>query len=132
VVIPRIERTAVLTGAITSLTIGVATILAYQVVEAAADPGDDSILPILFSLVIVAGWVVGGLVAARRDSGAPLTSGALAALASVVVIAVVGSAINIASGDDVRWKYIVLFAIVAATAGIFGAVIAPLTVRRRA
>jgi hypothetical protein len=132
VVIRQIDRAAVTAGAITSLTVGVLVIIAYQGVDAAVDPGKDSMLPILFSLVIVAGWVAGGVVAARRDHNAPLTSGALAALLSLVAIAFVGSVIRLASGESVAWKEIALFAIVAGTAGVLGAVVASLTTRRRA
>jgi hypothetical protein len=128
---PRLDRAAIGTGAITGLTIGVVTILAYRGVDAAVDPGDDSLLPIAFSLVIVFGWFLGGAVAAMRDTETPLTSGAVSALLSMLVIAVVSTAIRLATDESIAWGTIVFFAAVAVTAGVVGAVLATTVTRKQ-
>jgi putative membrane protein (TIGR04086 family) len=120
-VIPAVDRRAVVAGATVGLVVAGATILAYQLFEVAVDVPDESSWPVLFSLVIVGGWVAAGWVAGRRDRATPFTAGGLAALASLVAVGIVGLVVRLASGDGQPFAELAFFAIVATVAGIVGA-----------
>ncbi len=121
--VPPLERSAVLRGAAAGFAVAALVILLWNLVDAVADLGDSSLI-FVFYLVVLAGWVVGGRVAARGAPGAPYTHGALAGLVSALAIAVVVVIAAVARGQDVPAAAMVFHVIVATSAGIVGSLLA--------
>ena len=84
----------------------------------------DSALVIPLYLVLLAGQAVAGAYAARHHLEAPLVHGALAPLVAYVVIVVVVVVVRAIDGRAPDVTALVFNAFMAATAGIFGAMIA--------
>ncbi len=111
---------AVATGAGVALAVAVPTIVVSSLI------GIDSESDLVFVafLVYLVGQGLGGWYAARRQPDAPFSNGAMAALAAYVAIGVVASIIRITRGDALDPESLILNAFLAATAGIFGGLIA--------
>jgi putative membrane protein (TIGR04086 family) len=117
-----------------ALLVGVPASLLSQVLDDADRVDDESSRVLVAFAVIVAGLAVGGAIAAARCPDAPLRHGAAAALLAFVVIAGIALARRAADGDDPGWLSLAINAVVAAWAGLMGALAseARLTWRRRA
>ena len=111
-------------GAILTLSIAVPAIVIAEVIDALADLDPESNVTLLFYVVVVAGLVLGGWRAGVRAPDAPLTHGALAALAAYVIIATATTALRIASGDGADLVAVVFNAFMAVGAGILGGMVA--------
>ncbi len=111
---------AVATGAAVALAVAVPTI----VVSSLIGMNSESDLVFVAFLVYLAGQGLGGWQAARQQPDAPFSNGAMAALAAYLVIGVVASIIRITRGDTLDPESLILNAFLAATAGIFGGLIA--------
>lgn len=118
-----LDRRALLTGAAVGFAAAGASILVWQLCDAAFDLGDSSIV-FLFYAVVLAGWIAAGYVAGRRAPDAPYTHGVLAAVASFVPIAVVGLVVALAKGEDIPGVEMVFNLLVAASAGVLGGLVA--------
>ena len=118
-----IDRRAVGAGAAVGLAVAAVMILLWQVIDALADV-EDSALVFPFYVVVVAGWFAAGVVAGRRAPDAPYSNGAVAALAAVVPVAVVGIVIAVVRSDEVPAMEMVFNAMVATCAGIGGGLLA--------
>ena len=115
---------AVTTGAGVALAICVPAAILAQVLDEAGTVDDDSSwLLVLFGVILV-GMAAGGFVAANRRLDAPLTNGAVAALAAYLLVQTIGVVRLLASGDDVTWAAIPFFALLAAAAGMTGGLVA--------
>lgn len=113
----KVDRAAVLAGARLAVIVAGAAIVVAQTIKSLTD--NDANL--LLYLVLLGGLAAGGRVAGLREPQAPLTHGALAALAAYVVLIVVITAIRLALGREVADPVSLLFnALMAASAGIFG------------
>ncbi|MCA1657039.1 MAG: hypothetical protein LC713_04925 [Actinobacteria bacterium] len=117
----RMDRAAVAVGALFAAVVAVAAIVGAQAVKALT--GADASLPLYF--VLLAGFVIGGTAAGRRQPQAPLTHGALAAivgyLAVLVGIVVIRLALGRGMPDPVSF---VFNGLMAASAGILGGYLA--------
>ena len=121
---------AVAVGAGVALAICVPAAILAQVLDQAGSVDDDSSwLLVLFGVILV-GMGVGGFVAAERRLDAPLTNGAVAALAAYLLVQTIGAVRLLASGDDVTWAAIPFFALLSAAAGMTGGLVADHRARR--
>jgi putative membrane protein (TIGR04086 family) len=117
----KVDRRAVLAGAVLAAAVAAGAIVLAQAIKSLT--GTDANL--VLYLVLLGGLVAGGRVAGRRQPGAPLTHGALAALAAYVALIVVITAIRLALGRDVADPVSLVFnGLMAASAGILGGYLA--------
>ena len=124
----RLDPRAVLVGAAVSLVIAVPpAVLAQIQSDRDALEGSNWVL-VLFAVVLIA-FIAGGYVTAKRADGDPLTNGAVAALLAYVLVQGFGIIRRLADGDEIRWVGIVFAALLAASCGTVGAIVA--TARRR-
>jgi cadmium resistance protein CadD (predicted permease) len=121
---------AVAVGAGVALAICVPAAILAQILDEAGSVDDDSSwLLVLFGVILV-GMGVGGFVAADRRLDAPLTNGAVAALAAYLLVQTIGAIRLLASGDDVTWVAIPFFALLSGAAGMTGGLVADHRARR--
>lgn len=119
----RLDPRAVLFGAVVSLVIAVPpAVLAQIQSDRDALEGSNWVLA-LFAVVLIA-FVAGGYAAAKRTRREPLVNGALAAVAAFVVVQGYGVARRLADGDEIRWFGILFAALLAASCGTVGAIVA--------
>lgn len=115
---------AVVTGAAVALAIGVPAAILAQVLDEAGSVDDNSSwLLVLFGVILV-GMGAGGYVAANRRLDAPLTNSAVAALAAYLLVQIIGAVRLLLAGDDVTWVAIPFFALLSASAGMAGGLLA--------
>lgn len=115
-----IDRQAVAMGAGLGLAVAVPIIVLSSVV------GVDSTSNAVFApfLLYLAGLTLGGRLAARRRPDAPLSNGAVAAIAAYLAIAVVVSVLRLATDRPLDAASLLLNLFLAASAGILGGLIA--------
>lgn len=122
------ELRPVLIGAVVALVIAVPpAVLAQVQSDRDALEGSNWVL-LLFGVVLVA-FMVGGGVASRRGPTNALVNGAAAAILAYAVVQGYGVIRRLGDGEEVRWVGIVFAALLAASCGTVGAVIA--TIRDR-
>lgn len=115
---------AVAVGAAVALAVCVPAALLAQVLDEAGTVDDDSAWLLVLFCVILVGMGIGGYAAAVRRLDAPLTNGALAALAAYLLVQTIGAIRLLATGDDVTWAAIPFFALLSASAGMAGGLVA--------
>ncbi len=119
----RLDLRAVVIGAVVALVIAVPpAVLAQVQSDRDALEGSNWVL-VLFAVVLLA-FVAGGYVAAQRARREPLVAGALAAVTAFVVVQGYGVARRLADGDEIRWFGILFAALLAASCGTVGAIVA--------
>lgn len=128
---PLVDPRAVAAGAGIALAICVPAAILAQVLDDAGTASSGSAWLVVLSGVIVAGMGIGGFAAGRRRLDAPLSNGALAALAAYLLVQAVGAVRLLASGDDVTWAAIPFFALLSIAAGVTGALVADRRARAR-
>jgi hypothetical protein len=111
---------AVGAGAAVALAVAVPTIVVSSLVG--VDSGSN--LVFVAFLLYLAGQALGGWWAGRRQPDAPLSNGALAALVAYAAIGIVASAIRMGRGEGLDPESLILNAFLAASAGIFGGLLA--------
>lgn len=117
----NVDRSAVLAGARLAVMVGAAAIALAQAITSLTDA--DANLPLY--LVLLGGLGAGGRLAALRQPLAPLTHGALAALAAYVVLIVAITVIRLALGKELADPISLVFnGLMAASAGMFGGYLA--------
>jgi predicted permease len=117
-----LDPRAVGAGAVLAIVIALPAAL---VGEAAADGDDDpSGLVLLCFVVVLVAFVAGGWLAARRALDAPLSNGAVAALAGFAVIQLGGVVANLVQDDPVRGASIAFSGLLATASGLAGALLA--------
>jgi cadmium resistance protein CadD (predicted permease) len=115
---------AVAVGAGVALAVCVPAAILAQVLDDAGTVDDDSSwLLVLFGVILV-GMGIGGFVAANRRLDAPLTNGAVAALAAYLLVQTIGAVRLLATGGDVTWIAIPFFALLSSAAGMTGGLVA--------
>lgn len=123
-VTPELDWSAIGRGGLLALAIAASAVAAHEVVDAVAGIDPDSDVILLFYVVVLAGLVLGGRLAGLRRPEAPLTHGALAALAAYAALALVTTAVRIGDGDVVDPVGLLFNAFMAASAGILGGLLA--------
>jgi hypothetical protein len=121
---------AVVAGAAVALAICVPAAILAQVLDEAGSVDDDSSWLLVLFAVILAGMGIGGYVAANRRLDAPLTNSAVAALGAYLLVQTVGAVRLLATGETVTWVAIPFFALLAASAGMAGGLVADHRARR--
>jgi hypothetical protein len=117
----KVDRQAVLAGARLAVLVAAVAIAIAQMITSFTDT--DANLPLY--LVLLGGLGAGGRIAALRRPDAPLTHGALAALAAYVALIVVITILRLALGHDIADPVSLVFnGLMAASAGIFGGYLA--------
>jgi uncharacterized membrane protein YhaH (DUF805 family) len=115
---------AVAIGAAVALAVCVPAAILAQVLDDAGSVDDDSSWLLVLFGVILLGMAIGGHAAAVRRLDAPLTNGAVAALAAYLLVQGLGAIRLLASGDEVTWIAIPFFALLSASAGMAGGLVA--------
>jgi putative membrane protein (TIGR04086 family) len=117
-----LDPRAVGAGAVLAIVIALPAAL---VGEAAADGDDDpSALVLLCFVVVLAAFVAGGYLAARRAVDAPYSNGAVAALTGFALIQLGGVIANLLQDDPVEMASIAFSALLAIASGLVGALLA--------
>ncbi len=116
-----IDPRAVATGGLAAAAIALPVSLVGQWV---VDDGDNLSLVLAFLLPVLAGFAIGGYVAARRAPALPLANGAVAALAAFAVIQGFGVARRLAAGLSLSVPSLALAAFLAYSSGLIGAMVA--------
>lgn len=119
-----VDGAAVLRGAAVAIAICLPLALIGQQV---VDEGDGSPLTGLLFVAVLAGFAVGGFVAARAASTAPYTNGGLAALAAFMVIQGTAVVVRLVAGGGVSVPVLVFNGLLAFGCGLAGGTIASRT-----
>lgn len=109
-----IEAGAIWRGAAVALIVVVPFGLAQYAVA-------DSAAVWLLLGIILAGFALGGYVAALASRYGPLTNGGLAALAAFAASMGVNAVIQVARGEEVAWVGLPMVALISISCGLLGA-----------
>lgn len=119
-----IDWRAVGIGAIVALAVAAPAALVAQALYSADAISDGSNWVFVFTAVILCGCALGGFVAGRKRPDAPLSHGALAALAAFVIVQGIGVAVRLVDGDTIDAVKIVFNAMLSAAVGLLGGLLA--------
>ena len=125
-----VDLRAVAAGAGAALAIAVPAAILAQVLDEAGTVDDNSSWLMVLFVVILLGMGIGGHVAADRRLDAPLTNSAVAAIAAYLLVQTIGAVRLLAAGDQVTWAAIPFFALLSASAGMAGGLVADRRARR--
>ena len=126
----EVDVLAVGRGAVPALAVAAGAALAARLLDAVAGDGTPLAFPLL--LTALAGLVGGGWEAARSCARLPLTHAALAALVAIGVLLAANIGWRLIDGQDVRWAYVGVWALLAVACGVVGGLVALRAPRRRA
>jgi putative membrane protein (TIGR04086 family) len=121
--LPRLDRNSVLKGTAVTLAITVPPAVVVQLMDDGNDMAASNWTRVAF-LVILIGFGAGGWVAARRQPAAPLAHGAAAAFSAWAVVQAVGIVRRLVIGDSLDWLSFVFAALLAASTGAVGGLLA--------
>lgn len=117
----RVDRAAVTAGAAVAVVVGGLAVALAQAISSFGAVSAD--LPLY--LLLLGGLATGGWVAARRQPRSPLTHGALAAMAGLVVLALLVAGIRLVLGRRQAAPVSLVFQLLmASSAGMFGGYLA--------
>jgi len=111
-------------GTALSLAVILVTMVLVEVVDSTVGIGHGSDWVFVFYAIALAGLVAGGWRAARRRPDAPLLHGVLAVLAAYAIVALFGVVLRISTDRDLDPVAFAFNALMAASAGILGTVLA--------
>lgn len=118
-----IHLPAIEAGAVAALWVAVPAAVAGEVLVD-GEGGERSALALALTAVILAGCALGGFVAASARREAPLSHGAVAALAAYVVVQGAGVVLLAVRGEEIRVVAILFNAMLASSVGLLGAMVA--------
>lgn len=121
--VPRLDRTSVLKGTAVTLAITVPPAVVVQLMDDGDDMAASNWTRVAF-LVILVGFGAGGWVAARRQPTAPLAHGAAAAFVAWAIVQGIGIVRRLVAGDSLDWLSFVFAALLAASTGAVGGLLA--------
>jgi len=121
--VPRLDRGSVLTGTAVTLAITVPPAIVVQLLDDGDDMAASNWTRLAFVIILV-GFGAGGWVAARRQPAAPLAHGAAAAFLAWAVVQGLGIARRLLAGDPLDWLSFVFAALLAASTGAVGGLLA--------
>ncbi|MDQ3979305.1 MAG: TIGR04086 family membrane protein [Actinomycetota bacterium] len=116
--------TAVRAGAALALAVALATLVAVELVDLLIGLRRGSNWIFAFYALVLAGLVAGGRHAARQRASAPVVHGLAAALAAYVVVALLAVILRLATDRDLDPVALAFNALMAASAGILGGLLA--------
>jgi putative membrane protein (TIGR04086 family) len=116
-----VDPRVVLLGTGVALALAVPFALVAELVVDDATPGA---LVFLFVAVILVALGVGGFVAGSKAPDAPISHGALAAIAAFVVVPGVSAVVNLVQGDEVHAVAFAFNALLATSMGVIGGLVA--------
>ncbi|MEA3019069.1 MAG: hypothetical protein QOI47_593 [Actinomycetota bacterium] len=116
----QLDLPAIRAGALVSIAICLPAALVAQAIVDEQANSQPTIVYVLY-VAVLAGFVAGGWVAAKRSDESPYSSGAVAALGGFVAIQAVGIVARIVGGDSIRIVLIVTNALLAYGCGLLGA-----------
>lgn len=120
---------AVALGAAAAMAV---TVPAAVLGERSADATDEpSNLVFLWFVLVLAGFVLGGFLAARAAPGAPFSNGAVAALLAYALVQGVGVVLVLVRGERLRLAQLAFNALVAYASGLLGGLLASRRAARR-
>ncbi len=111
----NLDGRAISVGALVTMAVGIPVATVGSVI---LDDGSD--LVFFFAVLAVVGFLAGGIVAGGRRPDAPMTHGALAALAGFLVAQAVSAVLQVARDESVSVVAIVFNALLAANIGLVG------------
>lgn len=117
-------------GVLAALAVAVPAVVGAQVIDSARDGRAGAWLFAVLGLIVV-GFAVGGHVAARRRPAVPLLNGVATGIAAYAVVQTLAIVRLLINGDEVTWAAVPLFVLVAAAAGLVGALVADARTPRR-
>ena len=125
-----VDLDALRTGGLVAAAIAVPAGILAQVLD---DDGDGSGWVALLAVVVMAGLVIGAVVAARRQRvGLPLTHAMVTAVGVFVLVQAVGIVRRSIAGDDITWSRVASSFLLSLMAGVVGGLIASWRDRRGA
>ncbi len=116
-----LDGRALLAGAVVAVVIALPAALLSALV---LDDGEDTNLVLALLLPVLAGFGVGGWVAARRAPAGPLANGAVSALCAFALIQGAGVIRRLASDETVSLPSLAFAALLAYSCGLLGALVA--------
>lgn len=122
-VLPRLHLRSVLKGTAVTLAVTVPPAVVVQMMDDGDDMAASNWTRAAF-LVILVGFGAGGWVAARRQPAAPLAHGAAAAFLAWAIVQGVGIVRRLVIGDSLDWLSFVFAALLAASTGAVGGLLA--------
>lgn len=121
--LPHLDRASVLKGTAVTLAITVPPAVVVQLMDDGDDMAASNWTRVAF-LVILVGFGAGGWVAARRQPTAPLAHGAAATFLAWAIVQGVGIVRRLVTGDSLDWLSFVFAALLAASTGAVGGLLA--------
>ena len=112
-----LDQRAILRGALVAMVLAVPIAL----VAKALDLDSESNAIFAFLALILIAFGIGGYLAARGNTVAPLTQGAVAARLACVVVQAAAILRRLVIDEDVRWIGAVFNGLIASSAGLLGA-----------
>jgi putative membrane protein (TIGR04086 family) len=119
--VTALDWRAVLLGAAAAVAIAVPTAVLNAAV---VDDGEETNLVFGTLLLVLAGFAVGGFVAARRAPDGPLANGAVAALCAFLVVQGAGVVRRLAADEPLSLPSLAFAALLAYSSGLLGALAA--------
>ena len=120
----RLDWRAIGAGAAIALMVAVPAALIGELLLGDDPPDEQSPLVFVFVALILLGCLAGGYTAGARRPDMPLTHGAMAALSAYVAVQAVGVVLVAARGDDIRVVAIIFNALLSASVGVLGGLLA--------
>ncbi|MBV6508807.1 MAG: hypothetical protein JJLCMIEE_01873 [Acidimicrobiales bacterium] len=115
---------AVVPGALTTLVLALVAGVVNQVLVDRGTIEEGSPLAFFFFLLIVLAGAVGGFVSGRRAPDSPLLHGAVASASAYLLVQGIGVIRRLIAGDPLNWLSYLYLAVLMATCGMLGALLA--------
>jgi hypothetical protein len=119
--VPRLDWSAVIAGMVAGTAIIIPSALLSLLF---VDSSSSLNWALVFQFVILGGFGVAGFVSGRRRSDTPMLHGTYAALGCWIIVQTFGAVRRLSEGQDVAWASYPAVALLAATFGMAGGLLA--------